>query len=170
MQDEVEDRAINLLVRTSELSLRTIVNAGKKYLEHREHVKTRKATEKAGKAEKRILPRRGKQSVSELIGQGQGIENIDVSKTDIKGFEVYARKYGIDYAVRKDISENPPKYLVFFKAKEASAMTAAFNEYTAKVMKKQKRPSVRENLKRMMEKVAETPKKIREKVKERGER
>lgn len=166
MQDEIEDRAINLLVRTSELSLRTIVNAGKKYLEHRDKVKTRKASEKA---EKRILPRRGKQSVSELIGQGQGIENIDVSKTDIKGFEVYARKYGIDYAVRKDISENPPKYLVFFKAKEASAMTAAFNEYTAKVMKKE-RPSVRENLRKMMEKVAETPKKIREKIQERGER
>lgn len=49
MQDEVEDRAINLLVRTSELSLRTIVNAGKKYLEHREHVKTRKATRKPEK-------------------------------------------------------------------------------------------------------------------------
>ena len=166
MQDEVEDRSINLLIRTSELSLRTIVNAGKQYMAHREKVKTRKETEKA-----RPKPaRKGKQTVSELIGQGQGIENIDVSRTDIKGFEVYARKYGIDYAVRKDISENPPKYLVFFKAKEASAMTAAFNEYTAKVMRKKERPSVRENLKRMMEKVAETPKKIREKIQDRGER
>gem|GEM_PF-6017248 len=49
-------------------------------------------------------------------------------------------------------------------------MTAAFNEYTAKVMRKKERPSVRENLKRMMEKVAETPGKIREKIQERGER
>ena len=170
MQDEIEDRAINLLIRTSELSLRTIVKAGKKYMEHRDKVKVQKAAKKAEKTEKRMLPRKGKQSVSELIGQGQGIENIDVSRTDIKGFEVYARKYGIDYAVRKDISENPPKYLVFFKAKEASAMTAAFNEYTAKVMKQKERPSVRENLKRMMEKVAETPKKIREKIQDRGER
>ena len=108
MQDEVEDRAINLLIRTSELSLRTIINAGKQYMAHRDKVKTRKASEKAEKERTKTLriTHKGKQTVSELVGQGQGVENIDVSKTDIKGFEVYARKYGIDYAVRKDVSEN----------------------------------------------------------------
>ena len=138
MQDEIEDKAINLLVRTSELSLRTVIGAGKQYLNHRNKVKTRRATKKAAreKTKARSIIRRGKQTVNELVGQGQGVENIDVSKTDIKGFEVYARKYGIDYAVRKDISENPPKYLVFFKARDASAMMAAFNEYSAKILKK----------------------------------
>ena len=172
MQDEVEDRAINLLIRTSELSLRTIINAGKQYMAHRDKVKTRKASEKAEKERTKTLriTHKGKQTVSELVGQGQGVENIDVSKTDIKGFEVYARKYGIDYAVRKDVSENPPKYLVFFKARDASAMTAAFNEYMAKTLRKNERPSVLEALKRLKEKAAEIPRKIREKVQERGER
>ena len=39
--------------------------------------------------------------------------NIDISKTDLKGFEKVARKYGIDYAIRKDSSVDPPHYLFF---------------------------------------------------------
>ena len=46
------------------------------------------------------IPAQGKQSVKELIGQGQGVTNIDIAKTDLKGFEKVARKYGIDYAIR----------------------------------------------------------------------
>ncbi len=173
MQDEVEDRAINLLIRTSELSLRTVMSAGRQYMAHRDRVKSRKASEKNAKRamEGKTIPHRGKQKVSELVGQGQGVENIDVSKTDIRGFEVYARKYGIDYAVRKDISEDPPKYLVFFKAKDADAMTAAFNEYAAKALRKKERPSIRDLLQRMKERAAERSKnRVKEKVQEHSDR
>ena len=94
------------------------------------------------------------------------MENIDVSQTDIKGFEVYARKYGIDYAVRKDISEDPPKYLVFFKAKDADAMTAAFNEYAANTLQKEERPSIRDRLRTMKERAAARREKVKEKIPE----
>ena len=167
MQDEVEDRAINLMIRTAELSLRAVMNAGRQYMAHREKVKSRKASEKAGKED---AFKHGKQKVSELIGQGQGVENIDVAQSDLKGFEVYARKYGIDYAVRKDISEDPPKYLVFFKAKEADAMTAAFNEYAAKELKKKEKKSVRKGLREAKEKKAPEKEAIKEKIPEIGER
>ena len=166
MQDEVEDKAINLLIRTSELSLRTVMSAGRQYMAHRDKVKTRKATEKNAKKAEKSLPKRGRQKVSELVGQGQGVENIDVSQTDIKGFEVYARKYGIDYAVRKDISEDPPKYLVFFKAKDADAMSAAFNEYAAKALQKKEQPSIRDRLRQLRERAASRREKVREKVPE----
>ena len=46
----------------------------------------------------------------------------------------------MDYAVKKDSSTNPPKYLIFFKAHDADALTAAFTEYTQKKIKN--RPSV----------------------------
>ena len=68
----------------------------------------------------------GRQTIQQLIGQNQGVTNIDISQTDLKGFEKYARKYGVDYAITKDKSVFPPKYLVFFKARDADAMTAAF--------------------------------------------
>ena len=167
MQDEVEDRAINLMIRTAELSLRAVMNAGRQYMAHRERVKSRKASEKNVKDG---AFKHGKQKVSELIGQGQGVENIDVAQSDLKGFEVYARKYGIDYAVRKDISEDPPKYLVFFKAKEADAMTAAFNEYAAKELKKKERKSVRKELRETKEKKTPVKEAVKEKIPDIGER
>ena len=161
MQDEVEDRVLNLVIRTSELSLRAVMNAGRQYMAHRDRVKSRKSAERAREGRQSILPKRGKQKVSELVGQGQGVENIDVSQTDI-----YARKYGIDYAVRKDISKDPPKYLVFFKAKDADAMTAAFNEYAAKTLQKEERPSIRDRLRTMKEKAAARREKVKEKIPE----
>ena len=156
MQEEVESRTVNLAISTSKLTARTIVTAVRVYMLHRETAQAKES--------------QGKQSVKDLIKQGQGVTNIDISKTDLKGFERVARKYGIDYAVRKDISENPPKYLVFFKARDASAMMAAFNEYSAKILKKDERPSVIEALKKLKEKVAEVPGRIREKIQERGDR
>ena len=53
------------------------------------------------------------------------------------------------YAVKKDRSASPPKYLIFFKARDADALTAAFTEYTSKKVKKAEkteRPSVLEKL------------------------
>ena len=41
-----------------------------------------------------------------------------------------ARKYGLDFAPFKVKGEK--RYMVFFKAPDADAMTAAFKEYTAK--------------------------------------
>lgn len=102
----------------------------------------------------------GKQSVKDLIGQNQGVSNIDIARTDLKGFEGIARKYGIDYAIRKDKSVDPPKYLVFFKARDADAMTAAFNEYSAKTMNREKRPSVLKQLRSIAAKIAELPGKV----------
>ena len=147
MQEEVENRTVNLAVTTTKLTARTLVSAALAYLRHREKVKGQKASE---------IPS-GKQSVKELIGQNQGVSNIDIAKADLRGFEGIARKYGVDYAVRKDKSVDPPKYLVFFKARDADAMTAAFNEYSAKVMNRSRKPSVLKELKSIAAKLAELP-------------
>ena len=61
-------------------------------------------------------------------------------------FEKYARKYDIDYCLKKDRSAEPPKYYVFFKAKEVDSITAAFKEYTGQTLNKDKKPSVRKKL------------------------
>ena len=66
----------------------------------------------------------------------QGISNIEITDPSIKEFEKIARKYGVDYAVKNDRSSSPPKYLIFFKGRDADALTAAFTEYTSKKVKK----------------------------------
>ena len=90
MQEEVESRTVNLAVTTTKLTARTVIAAGLMYLRHREKVKGQKASE---------IPS-GKQSVKDLIGQNQGVSSIDIAKTDLRGFEGVARKYGVDYAIR----------------------------------------------------------------------
>lgn len=106
---------------------------------------------------------KGKQSVQELVGQNQGVANIEINDKNIRDFDRVARKYGVDYAIKKDRTVSPPKYLVFFKARDADALTAAFKEYTADTVKKQNRPSIIQKLRSIMPQAREQS---REKKKE----
>ena len=134
MQEEVENRTVTLAVRSAKLTGDVLKQAISKYLAYRK----KKAK---GKAALSVKPS-GKQTVKELVGQNQGVSNIEVTEKNIKGFERVARKYGVDYAVKKDCSGEIPKYLVFFKARDADALTAAFTEYSRKAEKKKEKPSV----------------------------
>ena len=97
---------------------------------------------------------KGKQTVSQLTRQGQGVTNIEISDKNIKDFESIARKYGVDFAVKKDSTEQPPKWLVFFKGKDTDAITSAFKEYSARQMSKaSEKPSLLTTLRNLMEKV-----------------
>ena len=110
----------------------------------------------------------GKTSVKKLVGEGVGVSSIEVKDGNIKSFERVARKYGVDFALKKDKSGDIPKYLVFFKARDADALTAAFREYTAKEIKRasQDKPSVLEQLRALKAKVLSlTPDKARNKDK-----
>ena len=142
MQEEVENRAVTLVISATKLTGRLLKAAILKYLASRKEKRLQKA---------RAAPEKptGKQTVKQLIGQNQGVSNIEINDPSIKDFERIARKYGVDYAVKKDRSASPPKYLIFFKARDADALTAAFSEYTQKKVKKadrSERPSVLEKL------------------------
>ena len=45
--------------------------------------------------------------------QNTGVSNIEITKDNIKAFEHTAKKYGIDYEIKKDATETPPRYPVF---------------------------------------------------------
>ncbi len=68
----------------------------------------------------------GKQTLKQLMKQNAGVSNIEITEGNIKAFESTAKKYGIDFALKKDSTESPPRYLVFFKGRDADALTAAF--------------------------------------------
>ena len=139
MQEEVESRTVTLIVSGSKFTGRMLKDASSKYLAHRKEKKLQKTRDSPVKP-------CGKQTVKELVGQNQGVSNIEINDPDIKSFEKIARKYGVDYAIKKDRSTSPPKYLVFFKARDADALTAAFTEYSSKKVKQQERPSVLKKL------------------------
>lgn len=159
MQEEIENRTVNLAISTTKLTARGIIRLAAKGLAY---IK-RKSREAALKNEKPD----GRQTIQQLIGQNQGVTNIDISQTDLKGFEKYARKYGVDYAITKDKSVFPPKSLVFFKARDADAMTAAFNAYSAEVLAKSKRPSTLSKLHKLIDAVKSIPTKVTSRDKQR---
>ena len=96
----------------------------------------------------------GKQTLKQLVKSGATLETIEIKDENIKSFEGIAKKYGIDFAVKKDISETPAKYLVFFKSRDTDTMRAAFDEFSSRELDKTaEKPSIRQTLQRMMEKV-----------------
>ena len=153
MQEEVENRTVTLAISTTRMTANVLKAAISKYLAYRKEKKTEKA--RAGP----VKPC-GKQSVKQLVGQDQGVANIEITDKNIKDFERIARKYGIDFALKKDKTGEIPKYLVFFKARDGDALTAAFKEYTAKSDRKNERPSVLQKLRKFKEQAADidTPK------------
>ena len=136
----MENRTLTLVVSGTKFTGRLFKAAISKYMAHRRE----KKLEKQRSRDSPVTPK-GKQTVKQLIGQNQGVSNIEINDPSIRDFERIARKYGVDYAVKKDRSASPPKYLIFFKARDADALTAAFTEYTGKKVKKAEkteRPSV----------------------------
>lgn len=156
MQEEVEQKTVNLAVTTTKLTGRVAVKAIAWYLRHRKENKIEKANE---------IPS-GKQSVKELIGQNAGVSSIDISKTGLRDFERIARRYNVDFAVTRDKSVAPPKYMIFFKARDADALNQVVKEYSTKQLDKAKKPSVLKQLSKLKNLVASIPKKVREKTKE----
>lgn len=158
MQEDIENKSVNLAISTTKLTGRVLMKGLAVWYRHHKEKQKMKVEEKPT----------GKQSVKELIGQNQGVSSMPIGQTGLGDFQRIARKYGVDFAVVKDKREQPTKYTVFFKARDADAITQILQEYSAKQMKKQARqkPSVLEKLKEFKDLVASIPKKAVEKKKE----
>ncbi len=142
MQDEVNEKVIAISIKATKLtaemlqkSIRFMLSQIKKQID------------------KQQTPR-GKQTLKQLMKQNAGVSNIEITNDNIKAFEGTAKKYGIDFALKKDATETPLRYLVFFKGRDADALTAAFKEFSAKKLTEHKKPSIRKLLSTMKEKAA----------------
>lgn len=106
----------------------------------------------------------GRQTVKQLMRHGVSTNSLELSG-DTRDFDRVARKWNVDYAFYKT-GQN--KYLLFFKAGQADAMTACFSEYSRKVLNKSKSRhiSIRDQLKRAGEQLTREKPKQRERAKE----
>ena len=144
MQEEITNKTIALSVKTGKMSGKALQAAIRKFLQM---------------YRKKDAPHHGKQTLKQLVRQNAGVSNIEISDGNIKAFSQTAKKYGIDFALKKA----DDRYLVFFKGRDADVMTAAFREFSAKKLDQERKPSVRRDL---SEKKAEAAKHAhREKVK-----
>lgn len=161
MQEEVSTKIVAIAIRGGKISAEVLDKALKKFVQE---------LEKAQKTASHPKTYRGKQTVKHLVSQNAAISNIEVTDGNIKSFDRTAKKYGIDYALKKDTSELPPRYIVFFKGRDVDVMTQAFKEFSSKTVKRQEKPSLRQQLSKQIQKAKESKHREKEKVntKERG--
>ena len=139
IQEEVTQKTIALVVSATKMTSRVLAQAMQIYLQSRNN----KSHE---------IPK-GKQSLADLEKQNAALSNIEITNKNIGVFTRTAKKYEIDFALKKDRTKDPPLYYVFFKGRDEERISMAFNEYSQKILKRKEKKSVREELKQ--EKTAE---------------
>ena len=155
MQEEVDQKTIALSMKTGKFTAQVLQAALKKYLQHRAKGKT--------------MLHHGQQSLKQLKKHGAALSNIEITEANIGAFKPCAKKYGVDFALRKDKTTQPSHYVVIFKSKDADNLEQAFREFTAITLSKEQRPSIRKVLSAMKQKTAEqTKQRAKEKIRERG--
>ena len=136
VQEEVNQKAVAISVKATKLTGRLLAKVIAAALR-----KMRQAKD---------APHHGKQTVKQLARQNAGMQSIEITDDNIGSFEKYARKYGVDFALKRD-NGSPPKWMVFFKARDTDALTAAFTEFSRDTLKRVSRPSVREAMRSFKE-------------------
>lgn len=155
MQEEVTQKTIAFSIKSAKLTIQVLQAAARKFLE----------TQNKGKTKLH----HGQQSLKQLKKHGAALSNIEITEANIGAFKPCAKKYGVDFALRKDKTTQPPHYVVIFKSKDADNLEQAFREFTALTLPKEQRPSIRKVLSAMKQKTAEqTKQRAKEKIKERG--
>ena len=159
MQEEVNEKTISLCIKGGKITAQILKAALIKLLAEMEKKKQQV------KGEKSQCKKTGRQSIKSLQKSGAQITNIVVTDNNIKSFDRVARKWNVDYAFYKT---GPDKYLLFFKAGQADAMTACFSEYSRKVLSKAKsnRVPIREQLQQAADQLSKEKPKQKEHAKE----
>ena len=131
MQDEINEKVVALSIKGTKLTAEMLQKAIKYMLSQ---IKKQMDTPTQHK---------GKQTLKQLMKQNTGVSNIEITDGNIKAFESTAKKYGIDFALKKDSAETPPRYLVFFKGRDIDVLQQAFKEFSAKKLTQERKPSIR---------------------------
>ena len=142
MQEEVTGKTVALIISGTKLSEQVFEKAVKKFLEEIQKSKQPKIY-------------RGKQTLRQLKQHGASLTNIEITEQNIKAFSSVAKKYDIDYALKKDPNTQPPHYYVFFKARDKDQLEPAFREFVAMTLNREKRPSIRDRLDQAKEQAAQ---------------
>lgn len=153
MQEELENKSVTLSIKSGKITAQLLA----------------KATRAAYRQMKKTRDNPGKMSFKQL-SKGGALSEVDITNDNIKAFDPVARKYGIRYSLQKDAAVDPPLWKVYFRAKDADSMTAAFKEFSDNILnvKDRDKPSVKETMKNLQEKVANAVRDITKKLTRKG--
>ena len=168
MQDEVNERSVSLSVRGARMGAEALARTMRAFLESRR--RNRAAPGKTVKSKSKN--RTGVMSMKALAATGAELEQATLAEGGVGSFARVARRYHVAYSVMKDKSQDQPRWIVFFKARDAAQMEAAFNAYAKQVLdgKDRQKPSVVEQVKRIAQSMPRPGKQEKQRDQERGGR
>jgi hypothetical protein len=106
--------------------------------------------------------------MEQLARHNAGLSSIELKDPNLRLLYQTMRKNGVDFAPLRD---GRGRYTLFFKGRDADALTHAFSQYTKKLTERATRPSIRSML-AAMKQAAKALAESRDKVKNvnKGER
>jgi len=128
IDEEVGKKALDLEIKASKLTLDTLLKAFK-YI---------------GSKKYKVI--NGKQSLKNLNKKGRALEEIDISKEDLKSIKKLLKKDGVDFAIKKD--EKDDVFRLFFKAQDVNQIQRALKNISEKNFKNLKDNELTNKLKR----------------------
>lgn len=108
MEEEVNQRVATMIVSTSKMSAGVLARAMQKFLANEHQAINRHAIERQNEK----AQEHGKIKFKDLMAQNTGTEDLPIKKYNIHTFDKVAKKYNIDYAIKKDSSGDIPKYFL----------------------------------------------------------
>ena len=147
MQEEVNQKTVALSVNTAKMTANVLKSMMRAYLASQRQKHQQHAQKSGMEAVKQ-----GKTSLRELQKGGAQLSTIEVTDGNIKSFERTARKYGITFSLKKDKTQDPPRYIVFFRGKDVDVIQQAFKEFSAAEIVKANKPSIRQRLAKSLQK------------------
>ena len=144
LQEEINNKSFSLGARVGKVTAAELKKVLEKLI----------AELQAGKAKSRVqkseLPH-GKMTMKELSKHNAGLSSIELKDPDLRLLYQTMKQNGVDFAPVKD---GKGKYTLFFKGRDADALTHAFQQYTAKLTDREKKPSINATLAAMKEAAA----------------
>lgn len=138
LSDELSKQAISLSVQSSEISIKVIKQTISSYLSQSKTLNQNS---------------QGQQSLKKLNTKNQALQDIPLSSKDLRLFKRELNSYGVDYAVKKDLSQ-PDAFKIYFKGKDAVQIENALKNHLAKQFGKDSKLSIKERMNQAIEKSA----------------
>ena len=144
INEEITQKECNLASRVADMGIQEIRKAIDKIMADLAQ-RMNKASPAPAKAPE---VKSGKMTLQDLQKQGAGLTTVELKEPHLRLLNSTLKKHGVDFSAVKD---GKGKYTLFFKGKDADAVTHALKQYTQKMVKLDKgkpkpKPSIKSTL------------------------
>jgi hypothetical protein len=136
MQDEINEKSMSLGARVGEITAEELKKAVDKLAAALKSEAGKTMGAITGKASD---IKHGKQTMRSLAKHNAGLSSIELKDPNLRLLNKTMRQNGVDFVPIKD---GKGRYTLFFKGRDADALTHAFSQYTKRVTERTAKPSI----------------------------